>query len=180
MFARTEEAFGRVDVVHNNAIRVPRRRGHRAGRTRLGRHPERRPEGDLPGGQVRDPRDAQDRRRRDRQHRFRALAGEPRPRATAYDAAKAGVLGLTRTLAIDYGPDIRVCAVLPGAILTPACGTARRQERHGDAMRRWCRPSAWAQPEDVASAVLFLASDEASFITGTALTVDGGLLARTD
>ena len=56
MFARTEEAFGRVDVVHNNAIRVRGRRGDRAGREGLGRHPERGPEGDLPGRQVRDPR----------------------------------------------------------------------------------------------------------------------------
>ena len=100
------------------------------------------------------------------------------PTCTAYDAAKAGVLGLTRTLAIDYGPDIRVCAVLPGAILTPAWDGAPRERRVRYAQMVPAKRLGTAA--DVANAVLFLASDEASFITGTALTVDGGMLARTE
>ena len=97
---------------------------------------------------------------------------------TAYDAAKAGLLGLTRTLAIDYGPDIRVCAVLPGAILTPLWDGAADEERQRYA--QMVPAKRLGTGRDVANAVLFLASDEASFITGTALTVDGGMLARTD
>ena len=97
---------------------------------------------------------------------------------TAYDAAKAGLLGLTRTLAIDYGPDIRVCAVLPGAILTPLWDGAPDEERQRYAQMVPAKRLGTGQ--DVANAVLFLASDEASFITGTALTVDGGMLARAE
>jgi NAD(P)-dependent dehydrogenase (short-subunit alcohol dehydrogenase family) len=95
---------------------------------------------------------------------------------TAYDSAKAGVLGLTRVLAIDYGPDIRVNAVLPGAILTPLWGKVTKKD-----LKHWSDmvpANRIGQPEDIASAVLFLASEEASFITGTSLVVDGGLLAR--
>ena len=98
---------------------------------------------------------------------------------TAYDAAKAGVLGITRVLALDYGPEIRVNAVLPGAIQTPLWD---RVEVSADERRRLAEmvpAKRVGVPADVASAVLFLASDEASFITGASLVVDGGLLART-
>ncbi len=98
---------------------------------------------------------------------------------TAYDAAKAGVLGITRVLALDYGPAIRVNAVLPGAIQTPLWD---RVEVSADERRRLAEmvpAKRVGTPADVASAVLFLASEEASFITGTSLVVDGGLLART-
>ncbi|MEC8645979.1 MAG: SDR family oxidoreductase, partial [Candidatus Latescibacterota bacterium] len=97
---------------------------------------------------------------------------------TAYDAAKGGVLAITRTMAIDFGPDIRVNAILPGAILTPAWGGTTEQ------FRKRCAEMVPAKrlgaPEDIARAVLFLSSDEASYITGTSLTVDGGMLARTE
>ena len=97
---------------------------------------------------------------------------------TAYDAAKGGVLAITRTMAIDFGPDIRVNAVLPGAILTPAWDGTTKQ------VRKRCADMVPAKrlgaPEDIARAVLFLSSDEASYITGTSLTVDGGMLARTE
>jgi NAD(P)-dependent dehydrogenase (short-subunit alcohol dehydrogenase family) len=96
---------------------------------------------------------------------------------TAYDTAKAGILGLTRVLAIDYGPRVRVNAVLPGAILTPLWkGVSQRDRRRFAAMVPARR---LGKPEDIAHAVLYLASDEASFVTGTTLVVDGGLLART-
>ena len=100
--------------------------------------------------------------------------------ATAYDAAKAGVLGLTRTLAIDYGPDIRVNAVLPGAILTPLWDDLQVPEEERVRYAQMVPAQRLGTGEDIANAVLFLASDEASFITGTALTVDGGMLARTE
>ena len=98
---------------------------------------------------------------------------------TAYDAAKAGVLGLTRTLAIDYGPDIRVCASAARRDPDARSGTVRRGS-DGCAIAQMVPAKRLGTAEDVANAVLFLASDEASFITGTALTVDGGMLARTE
>ncbi len=177
MFERIEEAFGRVDIVHNNAIRV-----RDGAATELDERdwdatlniglkaiflaakygiPIMRKTG---GGTIINTGSV---------HSLVSL-----PTCTAYDAAKAGVLGLTRTLAIDYGPDIRVCAVLPGAILTPAWNGTPEEKR-----RRYAQmvpAKRLGTGEDVANAVLFLASDEASFITGTALTVDGGMLARTD
>ena len=177
MFERTEEAFGRVDIVHNNAIWF--RLGTATelderdwdGTLNIGLKaiflaakygiPIMRKTG---GGTIINTGSV---------HSLVSFAT-----ATAYDAAKAGVLGLTRTLAIDYGPDIRVCAVLPGAILTPLWNGAPEEDR-----RRYAQmvpAKRLGTGEDVANAVLFLASDEASFITGTALTVDGGMLARTD
>jgi NAD(P)-dependent dehydrogenase (short-subunit alcohol dehydrogenase family) len=177
MFERIEEAFGRVDIVHNNAIRV-----RDGAATELDERdwdatlniglkaiflaakygiPIMRKTG---GGTIINTGSV---------HSLVSL-----PTCTAYDAAKAGVLGLTRTLAIDYGPDIRVCAVLPGAILTPLWDGAPEEDRRHFA--QMVPAKRLGTGEDVANAVLFLASDEASFITGTALTVDGGLLARTD
>ena len=177
MFERIEEAFGRVDIVHNNAIRV-----RDGAATELDERdwdatlniglkaiflaakygiPLMRKTG---GGTIINTGSV---------HSLVSL-----PACTAYDAAKAGVLGLTRTLAIDYGPDIRVCAVLPGAILTPAWNGTPEEKRRRYAQMVPAKRLGTA--EDVANAVLFLASDEASFITGTALTVDGGMLARTD
>ena len=98
---------------------------------------------------------------------------------TAYDAAKAGILGLTRVLALDYGPDIRVNAVLPGAIYTPLWERLGVTEEDKQVFRDMVPAKCLGTGEDIARAVLFLASDEASYITGTSLTVDGGLLART-
>jgi NAD(P)-dependent dehydrogenase (short-subunit alcohol dehydrogenase family) len=98
---------------------------------------------------------------------------------TAYDAAKAGVLGITRVLALDYGPAIRVNAVLPGAILTPLWD---RMKVTADDRRRLAEmvpAKRLGTAADIANAVLFLASDEASFVTGASLVVDGGMLART-
>ncbi|MFC1823364.1 SDR family NAD(P)-dependent oxidoreductase [Thermodesulfobacteriota bacterium] len=98
------------------------------------------------------------------------------PYNTAYTSAKAGILGITRSLARDYGPDIRVNAVLPGAISTPIWDDVPKK------MIQYFIDSVPAQrlgtTEEIANAVLFLASDEASFITGTSLAVDGGLLCR--
>jgi NAD(P)-dependent dehydrogenase (short-subunit alcohol dehydrogenase family) len=93
----------------------------------------------------------------------------------AYCAAKAGLLGLAKSLAIDYGPrGVRVNVVCPGAIDTPVMAAAKQDP---EALRRAVEKSVLkrlGQPEEVARAVLFLASDDASFITGAVLTVDGG------
>lgn len=96
---------------------------------------------------------------------------------TAYDSVKAGILGLTRVLALDFGPTVRVNAVLPGAILTPLWkGVTQKEKRRFAEMVPAKR---LGTPDDIAWAVLYLASDEAAFVTGTTLVVDGGLLART-
>ena len=99
---------------------------------------------------------------------------------TAYDSAKAGVLGLTRTLAIDFGPKIRVNSVLPGAILTPLWDKLKVPEKDRRAFARMVPAKKLGTGEDIAYAVLYLASEEASYVTGTSLVVDGGLLARCD
>jgi NAD(P)-dependent dehydrogenase (short-subunit alcohol dehydrogenase family) len=97
---------------------------------------------------------------------------------SAYASAKHGVIGLTKVAALDYADrGIRVNAVAPGPILTEhleQAGTAM-QQRAGDAMpmRRIGRA------EEVASTVLWLCSDAASFVTGTVVPIDGGKLAGT-
>jgi NAD(P)-dependent dehydrogenase (short-subunit alcohol dehydrogenase family) len=90
----------------------------------------------------------------------------------AYAAAKGGMLALTRQLAVQYGPRVRVNAVIPGPVLTAAWDGADdeglAQAAAGTALGRL------GTAEEVAAAVAFLASSEASFITGAQLVVDGG------
>lgn len=99
-----------------------------------------------------------------------------------YAASKGGITALTRNMAIDYGPTIRVNAIAPGWVLTPLIQSIfnsypdpaeqQRQVEQRQVMKRIGRP------EDIGYAAAFLASDEASFITGTQLFVDGGLTAQ--
>ncbi|MEV0228646.1 SDR family oxidoreductase [Nonomuraea sp. NPDC050786] len=103
------------------------------------------------------------------------------PGGTAYAAAKHGVVGLTRSAAIEYAPTgIRVNAVSPGPVQSDmmAASLARR----GPAVRDWYYNNSptgrFATLEDVAHAVHWLASPEASFITGHCLSVDGGWTAQ--
>jgi NAD(P)-dependent dehydrogenase (short-subunit alcohol dehydrogenase family) len=97
----------------------------------------------------------------------------------AYSAGKAAMVNLTQSIAVRYGHyGVRCVAVAPGSIATPAW--QERVEREPDVFDRlvkWYPLRRVGTPDDVASAALFLASDEASWITGTVLRVDGGLLA---
>ena len=104
-------------------------------------------------------------------------------KTTQYDTTKAAVAGLTRGMAMDHAPDqIRVNAVCPGPIFTPyherrtlALGRTFEQYREDAAKTTMLkRPGT---PEEVAACILFLASDDASFVTGTLLFVDGGATA---
>jgi 3-oxoacyl-[acyl-carrier protein] reductase len=94
---------------------------------------------------------------------------------TNYAAAKWGVIGMTKTWAKELGrKGIRVNAVAPGFIMTPM--TEVLPEKILDMMKEKAPLQRLGMPEDIANAYLFLASDEASFITGTVLSVDGGLV----
>jgi NAD(P)-dependent dehydrogenase (short-subunit alcohol dehydrogenase family) len=102
---------------------------------------------------------------------------------TGYAASKAGMLGLTRAMAVEGAEHgIRVNAVLPGAIDTPMVRNWVEEQEDPqaalDTFARICPLNRIGRPEEIAEAVLFLASDAASFITGTRLEVDGGLGAR--
>jgi NAD(P)-dependent dehydrogenase (short-subunit alcohol dehydrogenase family) len=90
-----------------------------------------------------------------------------------YDAAKGGVSALTRQLAVEYGPRVRVNAVLPGAIETRVWDGVDAAGREAFAALTPARR--FGTPEEVAAAVCFLASADAAYITGQELVVDGGL-----
>jgi NAD(P)-dependent dehydrogenase (short-subunit alcohol dehydrogenase family) len=99
----------------------------------------------------------------------------------AYSAAKAALINLTQSVASEYGRHgIRCNAVLPGSVRTDNITWKIRQERDPEVFQKlakWYPLGRVAEPDDVAKAVSFLASDEAGYITGVALPVDGGLLA---
>lgn len=103
-----------------------------------------------------------------------ALSGGAGPQA--YSAAKAAVVNLGRSAAVELAPDrIRVNTVCPGVIATPLLGRGEEQARPVlDRVQPWPE---MGRPEHVANLVVFLAGDEARFITGEAVTVDGGVTA---
>ena len=94
-----------------------------------------------------------------------------------YMASKGAVVSLTQALATDLAEkNIRVNAVAPGMTSTGMSPVVQNPEM--DAMTKFLAPMRrWAQPNEIANAVLFLASEEASYITGTVLRVDGGMMA---
>jgi NAD(P)-dependent dehydrogenase (short-subunit alcohol dehydrogenase family) len=101
------------------------------------------------------------------------------PVRTAYSAAKAGIGMMTRVLSCEWGPyRIRVNAVAPGYMLTPLLqGLLDEGKVDGQRIRRRTPMGQFGTAEHVADAITFLASDQASFITGVTLPVDGGYMA---
>ncbi|MBM7659601.1 NAD(P)-dependent dehydrogenase (short-subunit alcohol dehydrogenase family) [Bacillus mesophilus] len=94
-----------------------------------------------------------------------------------YNASKGGVILLTQNAAVEYGTKgIRVNAVAPGVIDTAIVDNWREDERVWNAVTKSNALGRVGSPNEVANAVLFLASDEASYITGTSILVDGGAL----
>ena len=101
------------------------------------------------------------------------------PTVAAYGAAKAGLLQLTKTFAIEFAPKVRVNAVTPGLIQTAQTGAAQTdaQSDHyaeADAIARTVPLGRFGTPLDVAQACVFLASDKAAYISGANLVLDGG------
>jgi NAD(P)-dependent dehydrogenase (short-subunit alcohol dehydrogenase family) len=112
-----------------------------------------------------------------------SVAGvSPRRYTAAYSAAKAGVIQLTKVTALEYArKNIRVNCILPGPIDTPfftkvAGGDADKIAIFKERVRNEVPLGRFAQPEEIAQVALFLASDEASYITGAAFAADGGQL----
>lgn len=99
----------------------------------------------------------------------------------AYSAAKAGIINLTQSVASEYGRHgVRCNAVMPGSVRTQNASWEIRVRKDPDVFKklaRWYPMGRVAEPEDIAKAVSFLGSDDAGYITGVALPVDGGLLA---
>lgn len=100
-------------------------------------------------------------------------------RVAAYTASKSAILGLTRSIAIDYAPHIRCVTVCPGTIDTPMLRDAIKLSPDPEQVMQECIDmhilKRIGSPEEVAALISFLCSDSASFITGQAIRIDGGL-----
>ena len=105
-----------------------------------------------------------------------AVMGDAFSICSAYAAAKAGLLGLTRQTAAELAPEIRVNAVLPGPIDTPMLEGWNDDPADLKAwLERYVPLQRVASADDIASVIAFLASDDANYVTGVALPVDGGM-----
>ncbi|AKK27880.1 MULTISPECIES: SDR family NAD(P)-dependent oxidoreductase [Mycobacteriaceae] len=100
-------------------------------------------------------------------------------RCSAYSASKGGVILLTKNMALDFARDnIRVNAIAPGGTRTPRIERFLSEHpEHASMMTDICVMQRFAQPEEIAAPAVFLASPDASFITGAVLPVDGGMTA---
>lgn len=97
------------------------------------------------------------------------------PQRAAYTASKHAVVGLTKELAMELGAQgIRVNAVGPGVTRTPMTERYFQEPEYAEKIRSIHALHRWGEPHEIAKAILFLASDDASFCTGTTLMVDGG------
>jgi NAD(P)-dependent dehydrogenase (short-subunit alcohol dehydrogenase family) len=95
----------------------------------------------------------------------------------AYSASKHAVVGMTKTAGIEYAKyGIRINAVCPGFTQTPMLEGADTDDAYMEALQHATPMKRFGKPEEIASAILYLAADEASFITGQSVILDGGLI----
>lgn len=104
------------------------------------------------------------------------------PNHAAYCASKAGLLALAKQAAVDYGPEIRINVICPGPVDTPllhdsAIAFPNPESAVSDAEKATLMKRL-GKPQDIAQLALFLASDDSSWITGSAFTIDGGIMAN--
>ncbi|MFC7070224.1 SDR family NAD(P)-dependent oxidoreductase [Halobaculum lipolyticum] len=100
------------------------------------------------------------------------------PRQHPYVASKHGLVGVTKSMALDWAPDVRVNAVAPGYVLTDLTADIEGNDRLMESIRDRTPLARFAEPAEIAGPVVFLASDAASYVTGACLAVDGGWTAR--
>ncbi|QSW98090.1 SDR family NAD(P)-dependent oxidoreductase [Haloterrigena alkaliphila] len=100
------------------------------------------------------------------------------PRQHPYVASKHGLVGLTKSMSLDWAPDVRVNAVAPGYVSTELTEDLESNDRLRQSIIDRTPLERFADPEEIAGPVVFLASDAASYVTGTCLSIDGGWTAR--
>lgn len=100
------------------------------------------------------------------------------PRQHPYVASKHGLVGLTKSMALDWAPEVRVNALAPGYVATDLIEDLRENEKLRASIERRTPLDRFAEPEEIAGPAVFLASDAASYVTGACLGVDGGWTAR--
>ena len=98
----------------------------------------------------------------------------PSPGSAHYGAAKAGVISLTQTLAVEWAPYVRVNAIAPGVIATPGTRFIWEDETRRARIESGVPLGRYGQPEDIAAAALYLVSDASDYVTGQVLDVNGG------
>lgn len=97
------------------------------------------------------------------------------PKSPAYASSKSGVVGLTRSMAVAWGPDgIRVNAVAPGWVLTRMAMGAKNDPEREPKITARIPLGRWAEPSEIANVIAFLVSEDASYVHGAVLPVDGG------
>lgn len=100
-------------------------------------------------------------------------------KVAAYTTSKTALLGLTRSIAVDYSPAIRSVAICPGSVDTPMFRKAIRESPDPDEVYKECEDMHLAKrvadPDEIADLIVFVASDKAGFITGQSIRIDGGL-----
>lgn len=100
------------------------------------------------------------------------------PRQHPYVASKHGLVGLTKSMALDWAPEVRVNAVAPGYVATELTKEAMENEGLRESLLSRTPLERFADPEEIAAPVVFLASEAASYVTGACLGVDGGWTAQ--